>query len=67
MLGKEPELKSLFETSFRFVGKGTRLIDVKTILGTNPSVQDVFVTETGKQDEPLLGWITNSMLAQQTA
>jgi hypothetical protein len=67
MLGKEPELKSLFETSFRFVGKGTRLIDVKTILGTNPSIQDVFVTETGKQDEPLLGWITNAMMAQQTA
>jgi TIR domain len=67
MLEKEPELKSLFETSLGFVGKEERLIEVKTIMGANPNIQDVFVTETGKQDEPVLGWITNAMMAQHTA
>ena len=66
MLEKEPELKSLFEKSFGFVGKGTRLIEVKTIMSENPIIQDVFVTETGSRDEPVLGWITNAMMAQHT-
>jgi TIR domain len=66
MLEKEPQLKSLFETSFGFVGKEERLIEVKAIMA-NPNIQDVFVTETGKKDEPVLGWITNAMMAQHTA
>jgi hypothetical protein len=65
MLEKEPELKSLFETSFGFVGEGKRLIEVKTIM-SDPRIQDVFVTETGSPDEPVLGWITNAMMAQHT-
>jgi hypothetical protein len=35
-------------------------------MGAKPYIQDVFVTETGKQDEPILGWITNAMMAQHT-
>jgi hypothetical protein len=66
MLEKEPELKSLFEKSFAFVGEGKRLIDVKAIMSENPSIQDVFVTKTGSRDEPVLGWITNAMMAQHT-
>jgi hypothetical protein len=56
----------MFETSMGFVGKEKRLIEVKTIMGAKPYIQDVFVTETGKQDEPILGWITNAMMAQHT-
>jgi hypothetical protein len=67
MLEKEPQLKSLFETSFDFVGKETRFIEVHAILAANPKIQDVFVTATGKKDEPVLGWITNAMMAQHTA
>jgi hypothetical protein len=39
----------------------------ETIMGANPDIQDVFVTETGKKDEPMLGWITNAMMAHHTA
>jgi hypothetical protein len=66
MLEKEPELKSLFEMSYGFVGREKRLVEVKTIMGANPNIQDVFVTQTGKQNEPVLGWITNAMMAQHT-
>jgi hypothetical protein len=63
MLEREPDLKSLFEGSFAFVGRGKRLIEVKTIMGANPDIQDVLVTQTGKLEEPVLGWITNTMMA----
>jgi hypothetical protein len=64
LLSTEPNLKSLFETSFAFVGKDQRLTDVKRLMSSK--VHDVFVTETGLADEPVLGWITNAMMTQDT-
>jgi len=64
LLVSDPELKSLFETSFAVVAESARLRDVKVIIGGNSQIQDVFVTRTGNRDEPITGWITNAMLAQ---
>jgi hypothetical protein len=32
---------------------------------SNVRGQDVFVTKTGRADEPVIGWITNADLAKQ--
>jgi hypothetical protein len=67
MLAGEPELKSLFENGFCVVPGSARLTDVNAIMGKDRNVQDVFVTATGSRDEPVLGWITNVMVAQHSA
>jgi hypothetical protein len=67
MLAGEPELKSLFESGFCVVPGSARLADVNAIMSKDRNVQDVFVTATGARNEPVLGWITNVMVAQHSA
>ena len=57
-------LKRLFETSFASVGPNARLREVNAIMAGNHEIQDVFVTSTGQREDPIIGWITNTMLAQ---
>jgi hypothetical protein len=64
MLQHDAELKRLFETSFQVIAQTARLSDVNGVLAANHEIQDVFVTATGNRDEPVMGWITNAMLAQ---
>ncbi len=64
MLRDDPALKVLFESSFAAVGPAARLRDVKAIMASSHDVQDVFVTATGKMEDPIIGWLTNTMLAQ---
>jgi hypothetical protein len=67
MLADAPELKSLFQNSFGVVPASARLTDVNAIMSKDRNIQDVFVTATGARDEPILGWITNVMVAQHSA
>jgi hypothetical protein len=67
MLQEDPVLKRLFESSFSAVGPGARLRDVNAIMAASHDVQHVFVTATGKLEDPIIGWITNTMLAQYLA
>ncbi len=67
MLADDTTLKGLFESSFAAVGPTARLREVNAIMAANHDVQDVFVTSTGLRDDPIIGWITNTMLAQHLA
>ncbi len=51
----------LFTTirSFDFVKKTASLAEAKAVLESNPEVADIFVTENGRADEPVIGWVTN--------
>ena len=40
------------------------LAEVKSVMERAKSVQDVFVTEDGSSDSPILGWISNTRLAR---
>jgi hypothetical protein len=42
------------------VPEGATLTDVKAKMAAATSCEDVFVTATGKVDEPVLGWITDN-------
>jgi hypothetical protein len=66
MIATEPSLRRLFESSYAVVAAAARLRDVNALMGGVNQVQDVFVTETGRSDEPIVGWITNAMLAQHS-
>jgi TIR domain len=65
MVNEDPVLKTLFATSFAAVGPNCRLSDVNAIMAANPRIQDVFLTNTGRCDDPIIGWLTNAMMAQR--
>ena len=47
-----------------FVSKAATVFDVQQKIINNSLCQDVFVTETGKDSEPIIGWITNSKIEE---
>jgi len=64
LLDEAPEARGILEGGFAFVGATARLAEAAAKMAQRRECQDVFVTSTGKPDEPVLGWITNVMLAQ---
>ena len=64
LLTDEPAFKRLFETSFDVVSREARLSDVRAKMTANPDCYDVFVTATGQASEPILGWLTDVIIAQ---
>ena len=64
MVNADSPLKRVFETSFAAVPPAARLRAVNVIMSANHEVQDVFVTSSGSLKDPVIGWITNTMLAQ---
>jgi len=57
-----PKLFSAIQ-GFDFVKKTASLAEAKAVLESklksNPDVADIFVTENGGKDEPVIGWVTN--------
>lgn len=45
------------------VGPDDTIAHARTAMRAVPSCNDVFVTTTGKRDDPILGWLTNTDLA----
>jgi hypothetical protein len=67
LLADEPSFKRLFETSFDIVSRDARLSDVRARMTANPDCYDVFVTPTGLSSEPIVGWLTDVIIAQSLA
>jgi hypothetical protein len=55
----DKDIQNAFNNGVQTIGKNATLLDVKNIMDLLPGCQDVFVTETGKKDEDILGWISN--------
>lgn len=49
----------------QFVSKTSNLKEAKEIMDRIKFCKDVFVTEHGRSDEPVLGWITDSLLVEK--
>ena len=64
LVADEPDMKRVFESGFEMVGREARLAEASAKMAANRDCQDVFVTESGRRDEPVLGWITNVMITQ---
>ncbi len=67
LMTDDPELKTMFEQGFAFVPADARMSDASAKMACRRECQDVFVTATGSAEEPVMGWLTNVMLAQATA
>jgi len=60
------EMQKLFTTSFGFVAASATLGDAKQVMSQIPKCGDVFVTQSGQATEPLLGWVTDNVIAENS-
>jgi len=65
----DPNLKPIFDNSFALVRDSASLADAKAAmdnksatLGKAGNCYDVFVTASGAQTDPIIGWITNDII-----
>ena len=52
---------------YNFVSENANLLDVKKIMDTTPTCFDIFVTKNGRNNEPVLGLITDEMVFEQAS
>ncbi len=53
-------------SSVEYVKEESTLYDVKLIMDNNSYCEDVFLTKNGKKEEPVMGWITNDKILENT-
>jgi hypothetical protein len=61
---KFEDMSDLVAKSLAFVSKNATLGDAKAAMEKTKNCQDVFVTENGTPDEPILGWLTNTEISK---
>lgn len=59
-------MKDYVSRTRAFVAADQTLADAKVQMEAVPGCQDVFVTEHGQADEPVLGWLTNIEIAKHS-
>ena len=64
LIDSSSEMVQLITTSFGFVAQSATLADAKQVMDKIPKCGDVFVTQTGNAGEPLMGWVTDNLIAQ---
>jgi hypothetical protein len=62
----DSKLKDKLENSFITLNENATLQDVKAAMDAAPDAQDAFLTRNGKSNEPILGWITNNIIADNS-
>lgn len=61
-----PDIKNTMDNSVKFIGENANLLEAKNIFQQFKTCQDVFITKNGSPDEPVLGWITNITIAENS-
>jgi CBS domain-containing protein len=63
MFVEQPELRVMFSRTAAFVGSESTLAEAKTAMEAVRNCYDVFVTDSGSPQEPVLGWVTDVIIA----
>jgi hypothetical protein len=58
----DPQIAKALAASFATVKQTATLADAKAAMDAFDTCQDVFVTATGSSKEPVIGWITNTII-----
>lgn len=64
LLDEDKETKILFQTGFGLVKEDATMADAKIEMDRVKGRLDVFVTSGGKEDEPVIGWLTNLIITE---
>ena len=62
---EERSIQNKLERNFVVVSMDATLLDAKNAIDTIPECEVVFVTKTGRKDEPVCGLITNSQILKE--
>lgn len=60
----DEEMAKVFERTFVVVSRHASIAEAKDAMVARHGCNDVFVTEGGRSDEPVLGWLTNVRIAR---
>jgi len=60
------EVKNTIPNSVQFLGIDANLLDAKKLMDQQRTCLDIFITQTGKAEEPVIGWITNVTIMQNS-
>lgn len=60
------DIKNTMDNSVKFIGKKANLLEAKNLIQQYKTCQDVFITENGNPGEPILGWITNVTITENS-
>ncbi len=60
----DEEMAKMFESTFGTVAPDSTLEEARDAMARMPGCQDVFVTENGSRNAPVLGWLTNVMFVE---
>lgn len=66
LFDKVPSLKVLAMGSFGTLGQDATLDTARSDMTRIKNCQDVFITEDGTKNSPVLGWITNGIIAENS-
>lgn len=66
MYSSSQDMKNTIDNSAKFINENSNLLDAKNLMDQNKTCLDVFITKTGKNDEPALGWITNVTITENS-
>jgi len=58
-LADDAAFRTLIYDAIAFVSRSATVGDAKAAMDSTAKCQDVIVTESGKRDEPVIGWLTN--------
>jgi hypothetical protein len=62
----DEEMKKVFSNTFVVVKRQASLAEAKDAMVARPGCSDVFVTDEGGHDEPVVGWLTNVVITQSS-
>ena len=63
MFTEQPEFRAMFSNTAAFVGAEGTLAEAKAAMERTRNCYDVFVTDSGNDKEPILGWLTDVIIA----
>ncbi len=66
LLADKPELQKQLAGSFAVIKPDVTLAEAKTAMESTPNCQDVFVTDDGTANTSVQGWVTNSIIEQNS-
>jgi len=58
------EIKNKIMQGVAFISPSATLLEAHDLITRSPYCQNVFVTNTGKSSEPIMGWITNNKITE---
>jgi hypothetical protein len=60
----DEKMARVFESTFAVVSRQASIAEAKDAMVAKPGCNDVFVTDRGGYDEPVIGWLTNVRIAR---